>query len=216
MVGTSRQRPKDYQQCLEPRTWDRLPDRRHPILIPDTSPTSCFSFGWTLNLRLSDEFLTGDWHFGECFFGYHEPTFASLAGHRSLVDTTAVLDSKGVRDMDRLIDSHNIQPYDWPMWVANPYRALADMVMMQLEGPAYEELLPACQINDWMWTEEDYEILVRDYLRPLRELAHFAGRRGGSQTGGRPSPRNKSFFTTATSGQSSSRASDTTSREYLA
>ena len=43
----------------------QCPDRRYPILIPETSPTSYIPFRHTLNLRLEpDEFKTGDWHFG--------------------------------------------------------------------------------------------------------------------------------------------------------
>lgn len=31
-------------------------------------------------------------------------------------------------------------------------------------------MLPAREIDDWLWSEEDFEILVPNYLKPLRGL----------------------------------------------
>ena len=36
------------------------------------------------------------------------------------------------------------------------------------KGIVSSEVLPACQIDDWLWSEEDFDILVEDYLKPLR------------------------------------------------
>ncbi len=72
--------------------------------------------------------------------------------------------------MGHLIADYGIKPYDGPVWVANHYRAIADIAMHEPLGPCPEEVLPACQIDDWRWSEEDYEVLVADYLKPLRGL----------------------------------------------
>ena len=174
VLGLSEERWKEFLQWLEDRSAPRQPDRRYPILIPETSPTSYISFKRALNLRLPDEW-TGDWHFRVSFFGYPDRSYAPLAGPNGLVDTTPTLGSRGVRDMGRLIADYGIKPYDGPVWAANHYRAIADMAMHQLQGYCSSEVLPACQIDDWLWSEEDFDILVEDYLKPLR--AQIRGRR---------------------------------------
>ena len=175
ILGLSDRRWKEFRDWLKDRVQLRQPDRRYPVLIPKTSPTSYISFSKGLNLRLPGE-LTGDWHFEVSFFGYRERTYAKLAGKNGLIDTTPTLGSRGVRDMGRLISDCGIKPYDGPVWVANHYRAIADMAMHMLEGRCSAEVLPACQINDWLWSEEDIDILVEDYLKPLRGQVQGARR----------------------------------------
>ena len=172
VIGISKRRVEEYLDWLKMVTAPRFPDRRHPILIPETSPTNYISFERALNLRLPDdeEFMTGDWHFETSFFGYPEPTYAPLAGRKGLVNTVPALQSLGVRDMGRTIADHGIKPYEGPVWVANHYRAIADMAMHRLLGPWPQDVLAACEIDDWLWSEEDFEILVGDYLNPLRGL----------------------------------------------
>lgn len=167
ILGLSERRWNEFIEWLRARGQPRVPDRNHPIQIPETSPTSYISFLRALNLRLPGE-LSGDWQFELSFFGFPEGTYAHLAGGNGLVDTTFSLGSRGVREMGHLIAENGIKPYDGPVWVANHYRAIADMVMHELEGRCSEEVLPACQISDWMWSEEDFDILVKDYLKPLR------------------------------------------------
>ena len=176
VIGISERRVEDYVAWLEAVTAPRFPDRRYPILIPETSPTSYISFERALNLRLPDdeEFMTGDWHFETSFFGYPEPTYAPLAGRKGLVNTVAALGSLGVRDMGRQIADHGIKAYEGPVWVANHYRAIADIAMDRLLGPWPHEVLPACEIDDWLASKEDFEILVGDYLKPLRGLLRGA------------------------------------------
>ena len=180
VIGISERRVEEYVEWLDEVTAPRFPDRRYPILIPETSPTNYISFERALNLRLPDddkEFLTGDWHFETSFFGYPERTYAPLAGRKGLVNTVPALQSRGVRDMGRTIADHGIKPYDGPVWVANHYRAIADMAMHRLLGPWPQEVLAACEIDDWLWSEEDFEILVGDYLDPLRGLLREEPRR---------------------------------------
>ena len=167
ILGLSDERWEGFLEWLRIRTEPRQPDVRFPILIPETSPTSYISFNRALNLRAPGE-LTGDWHFDVSFFGYPERSYAPLAGRKGLVNTTFALGSRGVRDMGRLIADNGIKPYDGPVWVANHYRAIADIAMHELQGEFSSEVLPACQIDDWLWSEEDFDILVEDYLKPLR------------------------------------------------
>ena len=159
ILGLSDERWKGFFDWLDARAEPRYPDVRFPILIPETSPTSYISFRRALNLHVPDE-LTGDWHFDVSFFGYPERSYAPLAGRHSLVNITPTLGSRGVRDMGRLIADYGIKPYDGPVWVANHYRAIADIAMDQLQGYCSSEVLPACQIDDWLWSEEDFDILV--------------------------------------------------------
>ncbi len=168
ILGLSDKRWQEFLGWLDARCEPRQPDPRYPILIPETSPTSYISFKRALNLRLPGE-LTGDWHFRVSFFGYPERSYAPLAGLKGLVDTTPTLGSRGVRDMGRLIANHGIKPYDGPIWVANHYRAIADMAMDRLRNWQWSaETLPAHQIDEWLWSEKDFDTLVEDYLKPMR------------------------------------------------
>lgn len=168
--GISEQRVEEYVEWLKAVTAPQFPDRNYPLQIPDTSPTNYISFKCALNLHLPGELTTGDWHFEPTFFGFPEPTYAPLAGRHGLVNTVPALRSLGVRDMGRQIASGGIKPFDGPVWVANHYRAIADIAMDNLLGPWPLEVLPACQIDGWLDSEEDFEILVGDYLMPLRGL----------------------------------------------
>ncbi len=169
ILGLSDERWQEFLEWLKDRSAPRQPDPRYPILIPETSPTSYISFERALNLRLQDEW-TGDWHFRVSFFGYPERSYAPLAGPNGLVDTTPTLGSRGVRDMGRMIAGYGIKPYDGPVWVANHYRAIADMAMDRLCNWHWEAAtFPAHQIAQWLWSEDDFDILVDDYLKPMRE-----------------------------------------------
>ena len=178
ILGLSDERWEEFMEWLRARSEPRQPDTRYPILIPATSPTSYISFKRALNLRLPGE-LTGDWHFDVSFFGYPERSYAPLAGPNGLVDTTPTLGSRGVRDMGRQIADWGIKPYEGPVWVANHYRAIADMAMDRLQNWSWSaEAFPAHQIDEWLWSEEDFDILVGDYLKPMR--AQIRGRVRGA------------------------------------
>lgn len=183
-------RPRDLIQLLglSPDQWEGFmaavhehakPRRRaegHPILIPPTSPTSYVSFRRALNLCLPDE-STGGLHFQDYYFGYVEPTVTPLAGPGGRVDSTPSLGSKGVRDMGRIIADHKIRPYNGPVYVANHYRALADIALSSLTNRPLQDLreiepqcvLSAWEVNDMLNSDED-EIrhLLDEYLKPLR------------------------------------------------
>ena len=72
--------------------------------------------------------------------------------------------------MGRLIGVHGTKPYDGPVWVANHYRAIADIATDSICSRHWEAAtFPAHQIDEWLWSEEDFDILVDDYLKPMRE-----------------------------------------------
>ncbi len=179
VIGISPERVEEYLEWMRSKLVFPVPDRRYPILIPETSPTSYISFKCALNLRLEDvdeEWVTGDWHFEESFFGFRKQTYTSLAGRPGLIDTVPALGSLGVRDMAQVIADAGIRPNEGPVWVANHYRAIADTCMHQLAGSYPKGVLTPCQINDLLWTEQDIDTLVEDYLKPLRRLTGGAGR----------------------------------------
>ena len=182
LLGLSKEQWRSFRQELTSRLQPRQPTLDTPILIPATTPTSYISFVRALNLRLRGEW-TGDWHFHTSFFGYPDSHYAPLAGHGGLVDTTPSLGTHGVRDMARVIAAHKIKPYDGPVYVANHFRAIADMAMDDIQnGPLdglqeepLQMIIPACTIKDYLDTKENIEHLVSDYLMPLR--GHLEGDR---------------------------------------
>lgn len=176
LLGLSENQWQSFMAAVHEHAQPRRPVEGHPILIPPTSPTSYISFRRALNLCLPNEW-TGGLHFEEYFFGFVEPTVTPLAGPGGRVDSTPPLGSKGVRDMGRIIADHKIQPYNGPVYVANHYRALADIALSSLLNLSLEDMreiepasiLSAWEVND-MLNDEDAEInhLVEEYLKPLR------------------------------------------------
>ena len=72
--------------------------------------------------------------------------------------------------MGRLIAGYGIKPSDGPVWAANHYRAIADMAMDRLCNWRWEAtMFPDHQIAEWLWSEEDSDILVEEYLKPMRQ-----------------------------------------------
>ena len=79
--------------------------------------------------------------------------------------------------MGTIIADHKIQPYNGPVYVANHYRALADIALSSLMNWPLQDLreieppdiLSAWEVND-MLNNDDDEIrhLIDEYLKPLR------------------------------------------------
>jgi hypothetical protein len=142
----------------------------YPIKIPPTTPAQYISFKHALNLRCPGE-DTGEWHFLSAFF-YEENTSshrsAPIAGSDGLVDTTPTLGDKGIREMSAVLAAKQIQPFNGPVYVANHYRAIADLAMLQLTEGKAPTIANARAINQWLDTEEQVGQLVSDYLKPLR------------------------------------------------
>lgn len=148
-----------------------------PIQIPETTPTRYLSFKHALNLRYPDEW-TGDWHFLPMFFEYEDskPRTTIFAGEGGYVDTTPSLGSRGVRDMADIVESQGIRPNIGPVYVANHYRAITDIVMLDLEDGRMPMMACVSEINAWLDTEEQVNELVNNYLFPLRSQLEGDGR----------------------------------------
>ena len=176
LLGLSQDQWESFMDAVHEHAKPRKRAEGHPILIPPTSPTSYVSFRRALNLCLPDEW-TGGLHFQEYYFGYVEPTVTPLAGPGGRVDSTPSLGSKGVRDMGRIIADHKIQPYNGSVYVANHYRALADIALSSLTNRPLQDLreiepksvLSAWEANDMLNSDDDeIQHLVDEYLKPLR------------------------------------------------
>ena len=176
LVGLTESQWQNFMDFVHEQAKPRRPVERRPILIPPTSPTSYVSFRGALKLSVPGEH-TGDLHFQEYFFGFVEPTVAPLSGPGGIVDSTPGLGSKGVRDMGRITADLKIQRCNGPVYVANHYRALADIALDSLLELPVEELrdiqpksiLSACEVNDMLNSEEaEIEHLVEEYLKRLR------------------------------------------------
>lgn len=176
LLGLSEDQWQSFMDAVRERLRPRRRVEGHPILIPPTSPTSYISFRRALNLKVPGEH-TGDRHFQDYFFGFVDPTVTPLAGPGGIVDSTPSLGTKGVRDMGRIIADRKVQPYKGPVYVANHYRALADIALdslmyaplAALRESEPRDILSAWDVND-MLNSEDSEIryLVDEYLKPLR------------------------------------------------
>lgn len=176
LLGLSQDQWESFMDAVHEHAKPRKRAEGHPIMIPPTSPTSYVSFRRALNLCLPDEW-TGGLHFQEYYFGYVKPTVTPLAGPGGRVDSTPSLGSKGVRDMGRIIADHKIQPYNGPVYVANHYRALADIALSSLTNRPLQDLreiepksvLSAWEVNDMLNSDDDeIQHLVDEYLKPLR------------------------------------------------
>ena len=108
--------------------------------------------------------------------GCLKPTVAPLAGPGKIADSTPSLGSKGVRDTGKIMAKYKVQPYDGPVYVADHYRALADIVLRELMDTPIEkvrelhprDILSALEVNDMLnFEDEEIDLLVEEHLRPL-------------------------------------------------
>lgn len=139
-----------------------------PIQIPATSPRRYVSFNRALNLREPGE-DTGDWHFKVMFFCTIDepPKIARLAGEGTEIDTTLSLGDRGVRDMSAELTRLRVTEENGPVYVANHYRAIADLALMELLRDRVPMTVTARCINQWLDTEDQIDKLLQDYLIPL-------------------------------------------------
>ena len=134
-----------------------------------TSPSRYISFVRALNVRLPSE-DTGDWHFWREDFPFKVP----LAGPDSEgLNSHSALGALGVRDMASVLARHNIGDGSVPIYVADHYRAIADIAARMIVKDLDERILTNRTINAWLDTEEQVETLRRDYLTPLGSM--FSG-----------------------------------------
>lgn len=146
------------------------------IEIPDTSPMRYISFEAALNLRYPGE-DTGDWHFDTAWFDYTDGPHrtAPIAGPDGLIDTTPALGERGVRDMGEVLAAKRVTAGQGPVYVADHYRAIADIAMVELAQGRVPTVATASVINQWFDTAEQIERL-RSYLLPLRAHLGTGGR----------------------------------------
>lgn len=140
-----------------------------PIGIPPTSLKRYVSFFYALNLRLPTE-DTGDWHFKDYYFFLREVSDRkpTLAGELCNIDTNAALGSLGVRDMNEVLKAWRIIQDDEPVYVANHYRAIADLVYKAISKGKEPRTSNVRAINSWLDTQEQIGTLKDLYLLPLR------------------------------------------------
>jgi hypothetical protein len=140
----------------------------HAIEIPPTSPQCYISFKHALNLRFPQE-DTGEWHFLTAFFDEKDKNrSAPLAGKGKSVNTIPSLGDLGIREMSQILKAQQLASANVPVYVANHYRAIADLAMSQLLKGQMPTIATARAINQWLDTEEQVGQLVNHYLRPLR------------------------------------------------
>ena len=158
------------ESSLDDRMGRLLASGGRPLVIPHTTPKCYLSLKVALNLRLPGE-VTGDWHFLTTFFSPADESQikASLVGEGLEVDTTPSLGCRGVRDMadvllGRKISTGNAEP----VWIANHFRAIADLAELALRSEYQPYTVTAHQINQWFDTKDQVENLVTNYLVPLR------------------------------------------------
>ena len=139
-----------------------------PVVIPATTPRRYVSFNWALNLREPGE-DTGDWHFNAMFFWRSDqaPRSVNLAGEGTTVDSTVALARQGIRDMALQLARHKVLPLNGPVYVANHYRAIADLALLELLQERTPRIAAVCVINQWLDTKDQVVTLVQDYLGPL-------------------------------------------------
>lgn len=137
--------------------------------LSGTSPSRYISFVRALNVRLPSE-DTGDWHFRRESFPFKAP----LAGPDSEgLNSHSALGTLGVRDMASALARHDIGDGSVPIYIANHYRAIADIAARMIVKGLDERVLTNRTINAWLDTEEQVEMLCRDYLIPLGSM--FSG-----------------------------------------
>ena len=144
-----------------------------PIEIPATSVHRYVSFNRALNLRVEGE-MTGDWHFKVMFFCVKdEPRKkASLAGEGMPINSNDSLADLGIREMSKDLKREGVISHDAPVFVANHYRAIADIVMSEVQAKRVPRRVTNRCINQWLDTKEQVGMLISDYLFHLpKQLA---------------------------------------------
>ena len=141
-----------------------------PVQIPETSKDYYISLNHALNLRFPDE-NTGDWHFEPCFFDEEDTPLrhVQICGMGCNVNTNLTLKNLGVREMSKvLLNQGLIGDLSHEVYVANHFRAIADLSMSSLRNGKYPYGTCVSFINDMLDTEEQVKTLKNDYLLPLR------------------------------------------------
>lgn len=118
-------------------------------------------------LNIPDPAGTGDWHFGETFEGTtdREPRRLVVAGV-DVGDSHAVFADQGVFDARARLEARGLTPPPGPVWAADHYRAIADMLLHAVAQQwDFEKLL---NLDDWLCQPAEQECLTA-FLQPARQ-----------------------------------------------
>jgi hypothetical protein len=110
--------------------------------------------------------MTGDWHFKVMFFCVKdEPRKkASLAGEGMPVNSNHSLADRGIREMSKELRRAGVYLDSAPVFVANHYRAIADIVLSELQAERFPRRATNRCINQWLDTREQVGTLISKYL----------------------------------------------------
>jgi hypothetical protein len=113
--------------------------------------------------------MTGDWHFKVMFFCViDEPRKkASLAGKGMAVNTNPSLGDLGIRDMSVELERAGVRHNKAPVFVANHYRAIADIAVSEVQAERFPKRVTNRCINQWLDTYEQVQTLCSEYLALL-------------------------------------------------
>lgn len=78
--------------------------------------------------------------------------------------------------MGAVLQRHSITPDTSPVYVANHYRAIADLAFEDLIEGDLPMTATVREINSWLHTEAEIETLRNEYILPLRGGLNEAGR----------------------------------------
>ncbi|MGR3280773.1 hypothetical protein ACSYAD_37585, partial [Acaryochloris marina NIES-2412] len=68
-------------------------------------------------------------------------------------------------DMSSILSQERFPiPSDQPVYVANHYRAIADLAMLDLQKSRVPSIADNAAINSWLDSQEQVDLLTRDYL----------------------------------------------------
>lgn len=151
---------------LMPKKWRK---KGGAIDIPPTSPDYYISFNEALELQFFGE-QTGSWaRYDTFFYPEKKQKSARVAGEGGLVNTNPIFGSFGVREMSQQLEREKVLRATRPVYVADHYRAVADLIMLQIQDDYNQLLISNQQINDWMKSEDNLEYLITRFLAPLRD-----------------------------------------------
>lgn len=145
-----------------------------PLDIPPTSSERYISFFHALNLREPNE-DTGDWHFKALWYdmaddpSHRQIALAGEGGCR--INTNPILGNLGVREMGSIVLAQKLTETRQDVYVANHYRAVADLFAGTLQRPrdirALKRQLTNREINAWFDTKDQIATLKAHYLEPM-------------------------------------------------
>jgi hypothetical protein len=120
--------------------------------FPVTTPIQYLTGLTALNIPAPEG--TGDWHFSETFEGFagRPPGPYQVAGINS-PDTQRWLGETGIFDARSRLDPYRLELPPGPVYAADHYRAIADMVLAAVfTGQQFEDSI---SLDDWL--PEDHE-----------------------------------------------------------